>query len=101
MNEPHDTERPPNSATIRAHGRGWAVAVPTAVACAVITALTNIAMRPTPDAHASAGTDASTREDIRELRSDVKQILTRLGGLEDAVNNARVIDGARGRGGTP
>lgn len=97
MRDEHDTDPVPSS-NLRAHGRGWGVVVPTAVVCAAITAVTNWAMRPTADAHAATA-DTETRQDIRELRSDVKQILTRLGGLEDAVNNQRVIDGARGRGG--
>lgn len=96
----HDTDpAPAPSGSVRAHGRGWSVVVPAAVVCAVTTAITNWALRPTTEARAASPADAETRQDIRELRADVKQILSRLGGLEDAVNNQRVIDGARGKAG--
>jgi hypothetical protein len=72
------------------------VAVPTAIVCALITAATNLAMRPTAEVHASPLADAAMREDIRELRQDVKQILSRLGAVEDAAHNDAVIRGARG-----
>jgi hypothetical protein len=79
----------------RASGNGWSVAIPTAVLCAVISVLGQWLMRPTPDAHAASGADTAMREDIRELRQDVKLILSRLGGVEDAVKNDAVVRGAR------
>lgn len=89
---------PPPTPNFHARGNGWSVVVPTAVLVAALGLFGQWLMRPTADAHASPGADVATREDIRELRQDVKQMLSRLGALEDAVNNERVIAGARGRG---
>jgi hypothetical protein len=88
----------PESSKATIHGRGWAVVVPTAVVCALITALTNLVMRPTAEAHASTPSPsevAAMRDDIRELRADVKQILTRMGALEDAQRNAELFERSR------
>jgi len=97
MRDQHDTDPAP-SGNMRAHGRGWSVVIPTAIVCALITAATNLAMRPSSEAHAATASDDATRADLREIRKDMKEVLERVGRLEDAVNNQAVIDGARGKG---
>lgn len=89
-----------DGSAIHVKGHGWGMVVPTAIVCALITAITNLAMRPTAEAHAASASPSeieAMRQDIRETRADVKQILTRMGALEDARNNDAVINGARGR----
>ena len=97
MSRAHDTDPVP-SANMRAHGRGWSVVIPTAIVCALITAATNLAMRPPQEVHAATSGDDATRADLREIRKDMKEILERVSRLEDSVNNQSVIEGARGRG---
>jgi hypothetical protein len=63
------------------------IAVPAVVACAIVTAAVNLLTRQAPaEAHASTYDDRAA-QDIRELRADEKEILRRLGGLEDSTKN--------------
>lgn len=86
-----DTDPAPASSS---HVRISGIVVPTAVVCALITAVTNWLMRPT--ATVQAAPDAA-QQDIRELRADEKEILRRLGALEDASKNLNdSVDRLRG-----
>jgi len=94
----------PDHSAIHVKGHGWGMVVPTAIVCALITAATNWATRPTAEAHAAGASPsevAAMRDDIRELRQDVKAMLSRMGALEDMTHNDAVIRGARGAANGP
>lgn len=85
MSERDTTPTPASGGAVKIHGPWGSVAIPTVVASAIVVALTNWLTRPAPEAHAAPSDE--TRQDIRELRADEKEILRRLGSLEDATKN--------------